>query len=158
MRDHQVREILQLIKDILRRLDTIVCQLAGDASPSAQGGFTYSVGPVGPKESSLMPLDVSIDTTQKVRVAANPVTASGKAAKVDGPVTFTVATGDVTIAPSDATSVFLVSGANGDSTVTVSADADLGPGVTTITDTITLHVTDGQATALGLVADKPIAK
>jgi hypothetical protein len=151
MSTHLLKEILHVLRAILHRLD------AG-ASPSAQGGFTFSVGPTRPKETTTMPLDLTITTEQKVHVTANPVTAAGKPAKVDGPVTFTTVTGDVTIEASDATSATIVSGANGDSTVSVSADADLGAGVETITDTITVHVTDPKATSLGLVADAPVAK
>ena len=105
-----------------------------------------------------MPLELTLTNEEKIKVTASPVTTTGKPAAVDGVVDFTVSVGDCSIERIDALSVFIVSGGPGDSTVVVSADADLGSGVQTISDALTIHVTGALAAALGLMADAPIAK
>lgn len=61
------------------------------------------------------------------------------------------------VAP-DGMSCYLISGTVGNSKITVSADADLGEGVNTITDTIDLAVVSAQASSLGLVVGAAEAK
>ena len=106
-----------------------------------------------------MSLELTIDTTQKVNVKISPTTDAGTPAKLDGIPVWT-ADGASTVVPADdGLSAFLVSSdVAGDTTFTVSADADLGAGVTTIIGSITLHVIDAQATNLGLSADAPVPK
>lgn len=59
----------------------------------------------------------------------------------------------------DGLGAFLVSGSLvGDSQFQVSADADLGAGVITISDTVVLTVTAPLASSLGIVADAPVNK
>ncbi len=107
-----------------------------------------------------MPLDLTITNEQKVQVTLNPVTDTGKPAKLDGAPTWSVINGTSTLdIAADGLSAFLVSGDDpGDSDFLVSADADLGSGVTEISDTIRLHVAGAQAKNLGLVAGTPVAK
>ena len=107
-----------------------------------------------------MPLAVSITNEQKVTVTLKPVTNAGKPAKLDGAPTWTVVSGDSTVTPSaDGLSASLVSADNpGDTTYLVEADADLGEGVETIQDTITLTVIGANAANLGLVASPPELK
>lgn len=102
-----------------------------------------------------MPLELAITTEQKIPVTLAPVTANGGAASVDGAPVFEVVSGSGTIGEisEDGLTAYIVSGDSPDTTVVrVSADADLGEGVTTIEDLITVTVTNAQAAALGLTA------
>ena len=107
-----------------------------------------------------MPLALKLTTEQQVVVHLAPVTPKGKAVKLDGVAAWSVVSGDATITPSDdGLSCTIVSpDVAGQSQVLVSADADLGTGVDTISDTISVDVADQDATALGLTADAPTIK
>lgn len=98
-------------------------------------------------------MDISLTSEQKVHVRLNPVTATGKPASLDGQASFTVSAGDATVVmDADGLGAFLVSGdVAGTSVVDISADVDLSAGVTTITESINLIVTDPQASSLGLI-------
>lgn len=104
--------------------------------------------------------EITITREQKVHVKLNPKTSGGNPAALDGAASFTVTAGDSTVAPdADGLGAFLISGSNvGDSTFQVDADADLGAGVRTISDTILLHVVDAEAANLGLTVDAPEPK
>jgi hypothetical protein len=107
-----------------------------------------------------MPMEISITNEQKVNVRLEPVTSTGKPARLDGVPTWSVQSGDATVeAASDGLSAFLISSDNpGDTAFLVSADADLGEGVVTISDVVTLKVAGAQADNLGIAADAPVAK
>jgi hypothetical protein len=106
-----------------------------------------------------MPLEVTMTTEEKVQVTVSPLTATGQPAQLDGPVSFMVMSGDCTVEVIDDTNAYLVSGsALADSLVQVSADADLGSGVQTLEDAVTVHVLGAMATSLGLRAGAPIPK
>lgn len=105
-----------------------------------------------------MSLQISSTNEEKILITIAPVTAQGNPASVENTV-FTVDSGDATVQEVEANkSYYLVSGAGGLSTVTVTADADLGEGVTNITDTIEYFVTTAQATSFGLSAGTPEPK
>ncbi len=102
---------------------------------------------------------ITITNEQKVLVTLDPKTAAGAPASIDGNATFEVTSGDATVEVVDATSAWLISGTNvGNSTISVSADADLGEGVATLTDTIDLAVVSAAASTLALVAGTPELK
>jgi hypothetical protein len=105
-------------------------------------------------------LEVNCTNEEKVNVTLHPVTSTGKPASVDGVPTWTVQSGEGTATPSgDGMSCFLVSGDNpGDTQYLVEADADLGSGIQTISDIVTLHVAGAQAQNLGITADTPVPK
>lgn len=105
-------------------------------------------------------LELTITDEQKVNVTLAPTTDAGSPAKLDGAPAWEVTSGDATVTPAaDGLSADLVSGAiAGDSVITVTADADLGQGVTTITEVITLHVIDPQASNLNAKAGVPTPK
>ena len=105
-----------------------------------------------------MPLELALTTEEKALLHASPQTEAGNPAVIDGPVLFTVTAGDVTLEANDPTSMWVVSGAIGDSTVKVSCDADLGQGVVTVEDLVTVHVTNAMAESLALTSDLPILK
>jgi hypothetical protein len=105
-----------------------------------------------------MPIEVSMTTEEKCRLSVTPVTAGGQPATVDGAAQWSVE-GDCTVDPIDATSAWIVAGtAMGDSTVSVGLDADLGAGVVPIGDTCLVHVSNPQASSVGLSADTPVLK
>src|SRR5688500_20049941 len=96
---------------------------------------------------------ITINNEQRVRVTLSPKTAKGAPAEVEGEPTWTVESGDATIEPeTGGLSVFIVSGNLGNSVIKVSADADLGPGVATIEDSIDITVTTTMANSLGLTS------
>ena len=102
---------------------------------------------------------ITITDEQKVLVTLAPVTAAGNPATLDGVPSWTVTSGDATVEPAaDGLSCYLISGTVGNSVIEVSADADLGEGVSPITDTIDLAVVSAQASSLGLVVGTPEAK
>lgn len=109
-----------------------------------------------------MPLSLTLDTTQKQHVVLHPATSTGSAASVDGAPVWTVVSGAGTVvADADGLGAFLLSTDTVDGVDTVfmvSADADLGAGVTDLQDTITVTTVNAQATSLGLTADAPEPK
>lgn len=107
-----------------------------------------------------MPLEIKLTTEQQVTVHINPVTLKGKPAPLDGIPAWTVPIGGAVLQPApDGLSCVIVSpDVAGESQVLVSADADLGPGVETISDTIAVTVGSPNAASLGLKADAPVPK
>jgi hypothetical protein len=106
-----------------------------------------------------MPIEVSLTTEEQCRLAITPLTAAGNPAQIDGPAHWSVVGTSCTVDAIDATSAWIVSSMTlGDSTVTVSCDADVGSGVETIADTCLVHVSNPRAAHLGLAADAPVIK
>lgn len=105
-------------------------------------------------------MNITITNEQQVNVKLAPVSAKGKPVALDGAPVWAVTAGSCTIVPSaDGLSCLIVSGDDaGDSEITVSADADLGEGVVTISDAIRVTVNGAQAQSLGLTADAPTTK
>jgi len=102
---------------------------------------------------------VTIDNESKIEVTLAPATASGNPAPLDGVPSWSVIEGDATLEVSeDGLSCFLVSGEVGNSVIEVSADADLGEGVRSLTDTIDLAVVSAEASALGLSVGTAVPK
>lgn len=97
---------------------------------------------------------LTITNEQKILVTLNPTTEAGNAGSIDGIPTWELVSGDATIEPSaDGLSCYLISGeADVNSVITVTADADLGEGVTPLTDTVDLAVVAASASSLGIVA------
>ena len=122
--------------------------------------FGFGVGPTTNKTRKNTMLEITITNEQQVKVTLNPVTETGKPAQVDGAPTWTVQSGDATVTPAaDGLSADLISSDTpGDTQILVEADADLGSGVITISDIITLHVSHANAANLGLVAGDPTPK
>ena len=107
-----------------------------------------------------MALDLTIQNDQKIPVTITPVTATGKPATVDGVPTWTLVNGDATIAvaANGLTAELVSADTPGESNFLVEADADLGAGVETISDTIKLTVTSAKAVNLGLAAGPAVLK
>jgi len=129
----------------------------GTAPPT----FTWAVGPFVAKEGGQpVALDITMSSEQAFKLKVTPpTTAGGQPATFDGPVQFTVVTGDCTLDQIDDLSTWVLAGAIGQtSTIQGTGDADLGAGVVTLSDTAAVHVTAPQATALTLEAEEPILK
>ena len=96
--------------------------------------------------------ELSILLGKRIIFTLAPTTAAGNPATLDGTPSWTVLEGDATIeVAADGLSCYLISGsADVNSKIEVSADADLGEGVQTITDVIDLAVVSAQASGLGL--------
>lgn len=107
-----------------------------------------------------MPLGVRCTNEEKVHVRLNPTTTTGRPATLDGKASFSTISGEGTaVVDEDGLGAFLISGDNpGDTTFLVEADADLGAGVVSIQDTVTLEVRGAFAANLGLIPDPPVAK
>ena len=126
--------------------------------------FNWSIGSAVNKtktEGQNNMLEIVITNEQKIQVTLTPVTATNKPAQLDGPAVFEVISGTATIEmiADNPLSAFLVSGdLPGDSEILVSADADLGDGVETISDIIKLTVAGAKAASLGMTVGAPVAK
>jgi hypothetical protein len=95
---------------------------------------------------------VTSTNDEKVKIVLNPTTAAGNPASVDGAPVWSVESGDATFeVAADGLSCVIISGAADVlNTVTVTADADMGSGVVSISETIVYTVTAAQATGLGV--------
>jgi len=104
-------------------------------------------------------LEVTCTNEQKIKITANPVTATGKLVALDGALSILVQSGDGNILMEGDNAFWVISGDNpGDTTYLVSGDADLGDGVETISDIVILHVEGAKAVNLGLYAEAPVPK
>lgn len=100
----------------------------------------------------------SMTTTQQFTASINPTDKRGKPAPVDGaPVWASSNEAVATVVPNpDGLSALIVAQGVGDYSISVSADADLGAGVTSITASDTGSVTQGTATALTFTTTPPV--
>ena len=113
-----------------------------------------------------MPLELPLPgktftNEQKWLCAISPTTMAGAPAPVEpASLSVTVVSGDGTAEMIDDTTFWIISGANpGDTSYIVSADADVGSGVSLIQDTIVAHVVGAMATNLGMsAATDPVTK
>lgn len=117
-------------------------------------------------------LNLESTTEEKVPVSINPTTKAGNPSKIDGKATVTVSSGGATFLEATEEEVttyetggfpgligFVVSEDTGGSSVfDVSADADLGEGITSVADSINYVYNDPQAQNLGLSSGAPVAK
>lgn len=112
------------------------------------------------KQKTSPMLTLVITTEQKITVTITPKTAAGNPASVDGAPTWSVVSGFATIdvSPDGLSATLISSDAPGQSQFLISADADLGAGIETIQDVVTLNVEGAKATSLGLVAGEPQPK
>lgn len=104
-----------------------------------------------------MPFDVTCTNEQRAIVIVTPLTDEGNPAVVEpGSLVVTLLDGDGSVLPIDPAFPNQFKAVSGtllaDSRYTVTADADTGPGVRTISDIVTLHVTSAQAKNFGFAA------
>lgn len=99
-----------------------------------------------------------LSNEEKVSVTINPQTAAGNPAQIDGDFSLEVIEGDVTLETAEDGTKYIVSGAEGNSKVRISADADLGEGVQTIEDVVDIIVVPAGASNLGVGFGTPVLK
>lgn len=102
---------------------------------------------------------ITITNEQKVEVTLKPTTEAGNPATLDN-VLWEVIEGDATLeVAEDGLSAFLISGeADINSKIQITADADLGEGVTELIDVVDLAVVPATASILGVSVGSPILK
>ena len=122
------------------------------------GRFIYNISKPTNKEVAM--LELNCTNEEKIQITLTPVTSTGQPAEIQaGSLLVVVQSGEGTTDPIDDLNFWVVSGDNpGDTAYLVSADADLGEGVITISDYITLHVAGALASNLGLTAGSPVPK
>lgn len=121
------------------------------------GSFDWQLGAAQPKAKHM--LETKITNEQKIRLTVAPVTATGRPAQLDGEVAIETQSGNATAVRVDDRTFDLVSSdLPGDTVFVVSADADLGEGVETISDVVKLTVEGARAASLGLSLGTPEAK
>jgi hypothetical protein len=155
----QFELLRKAISDGFEKIAKALDKLGQNNKPGITFGFAVGL-PQNKNQTTHMPLDLTITNEQKIPVTLAPVTATGKPAKLDGAPTWTVQSGNATVVPSaDGLSADLVSADEpGDTEILVSADADLGAGVVTVSDVIRLSVAGAQAASLGLTAGTAVPK
>lgn len=114
-----------------------------------------------------MPLDFVSNTDEKVPVYVAPVRANGKPAKIDGKAVLSIVSGGATVQAATDEQIaaeptlvgYVVSeDVDGASQWKVTADADLGEGVTNIEETGTYQYSSAPAVSVGASAGTPIPK
>ncbi|MGH6822399.1 MAG: hypothetical protein ACREC4_02735 [Methylocella sp.] len=104
-----------------------------------------------------MPASMTIE--QKIPYTVFYMTAAGKPAKVDGPPVATISDASLATvaAEPDGMSGFVIAAGVGDVTVTITADADLGTGVTPIvlSDVVTITPAGAATGTFGFGAPVP---
>ena len=104
-------------------------------------------------------MQVTITNEQKVLVTLNPTTGAGHPAKVEGKPNWNISGLSTLVVAEDGMSAYLVSSdETGQSTIIVTADADLGEGVELIQGQIDLTVISAKAQNLGLAVGTPEPK
>lgn len=103
-----------------------------------------------------MALILLVDT-QKVSLAIKPVNKKGNPAPLDGVPQWSSSDPNViAVTPAaDGLSCVASAGATGTATVSVTADADLGAGVTPLAGTVDFDVKPGPAVSLGITTGTP---
>lgn len=114
-----------------------------------------------------MPLDFVSNTDEKVPVYVAPVRANGKPAKIEGKAVLSILSGGATVQPATDEQIaaeptlvgYVVSEDNdGSSEWKVTADADLGAGVSEIAENGVYQYSSAPAVSMGASAGTPIAK
>jgi len=151
---HEQRALADVAGDTLEELRA----LAKDFRPEKpKGWFDYRIGLVQLKTKGKDMLNVSLENTQQINITLTPRTLKGKPAKIDGKPEWSVESGDstCTVADDGLSALLVTSDAIGDTVFLVTADVDLGEGIKTIEDRITLSVTEAQAATLGFTLGEP---
>lgn len=142
------KDRLQVEKDLLHFLRFGPVAIAFAITATIDGKSIKEIGKMA----------LQLTDIQKCDLTVSPVDAKGNAAPVEGAPAWTVS--DPTIlgitAAADGLSASIVAlGPLGTCQVNVSADADLGEGVTTIAGTLDVEVVSSQATALNIGTGTP---
>ena len=106
-------------------------------------------------------MEFILHTTQKVELSINPVDAKGNEARIDGTPEWASTNPSVLTVSGiqDGRLAMVVAvGVPGNATITVKADADLGPGVKTISGSQDFFVTDTITASLPVSVHRPTPK
>ena len=101
---------------------------------------------------------ITINENQKVLLTAEPLSAKGNPAPIDGPIVWSVTSGAefVSITPVDNLTAYATAiGPVGTAVVQATADSDLGTGTTFISNTIEVEVIGGQVVTLNIIPGTP---
>lgn len=106
-----------------------------------------------------MATQVQLTDVQEVRLSISPKDSQGNPATVDGAPAWASSDESVltvaAVSDDGLTADAVTVGPLGTATVTVTADADLGEGVTSLTDTVEITVVASEASALNVSAGTP---
>ena len=128
-----------------------------EVTPTASPNLGLVVGPVRNRSLPLLQEETLMATfaltdTQEVRAAISPLDPAKNPAQIDGVATWESSDPKVlTVTPVDKTGLVVTIstvGNLGSATVSVTADADLGDGVRSITETMDFEVSAGEASSL----------
>lgn len=133
------------------KLDLVLSLL----QPEPAVGFVFTATLEGNTQIGVTQMDLRDD--QQVDLSIQPVDKKGKPAQLDGiPVWASSDETVITVTPSaDGLSAVAVGVAPGQARVVVTADADLGAGVTDITGTLEFNVVAGSAATINITAGAP---
>ena len=112
------------------------------------------------KDGTLIEKDITmliLTNTQEVDLAIQPLDAKGKPAQVDGVPTWLSSNPALVslVVSEDGLSCVAKAMDNGSAQISVSADADLGAGIKTLTAILDIEVVSGGAVSLGVIAGTP---
>jgi len=154
--DEKILTALQKVQDQLLVLSAQAAQIIDFLVPGPAVGFTFTaISEDGTIQTGVTKMDLRDD--QKVDLSIQPVDKKGKPALVDGVPAW--ASSDETVitltVAADGLSASAAGVAPGAARVTVTADADLGAGVTDITGVLEFNVTGGAAATITINAGTP---
>ena len=118
----------------------------------------FDIGPVSPKGEDSM---LTLTDEQKCHLSIQPVTAAGNPAKVDGVPAWELSDPSIltlVVADDGLSADVITAGPLGPCQVKVTADADLGAGVRSISGVLDVEVIAAEAASLGVVAGTPELK
>ena len=151
--------IIAALLDVIRQLAEVALSLVQKPAPATQ--LVLNFVSIVPIQFHTGVKSMKITDVQKVVGSIAPQDAAGNPAPVDGvPVWESSDTSIVTVtaAPDGMSAVVEAVGPLGTAQVSVSADADTGEGVVTITALADIEVLASQATAVGISFGVPEAK
>jgi hypothetical protein len=151
--------IVAVLLKVIRQLTEVSLSLVQKPAQATQIVFSFVSS--SPIQFHIGVKSMKLTDVQKVVGSIAPKDAAGNPAPVDGiPVWVSSDTAIVTVtaAPDGMTAVVEAVGALGTAQISVSADADMGGAVTTITALADIEVLASEATALGITFGVPEAK
>ena len=156
--DAEMTTLAALLK-VIRQLAEVSLSLLQKPAQATQLVFSFVSS--SPIQFHIGVKKMKLTDVQKVIGSIAPKDAAGNPAPVDGiPVWASSDTAVITVtaAPDGMSAVVEAVGPLGTAQVSVSADADTGEGVTTITALVDIEVLASEATALGITFGVPEAK
>jgi len=161
--DEEILNRLQVIERQLAHLfqqnqdqDEVLARILAAVEPLPAVGFTFTVESEG--QITLGATQYDMTNSQQLTATIQPVDKKGNPAAIDGvPVWASSDETIITVVPaSDGLSAVVAAvGPLGSAKVSVTGDADLGPGVSSIFGTLDVTITQGQAVGFKITAGEP---